>query len=484
MKKFFAKYWFAVVSCLALAVAIGCSIFCFVALGNNDKADTTSIGYIGYGNKTNPDEVKSYLSSRVSSWKKDTEYTIEYQGTIYQIQTEGEDGEKNKLSILDFDADKTYRLAKKNTQGNPAYFNLNQVELEQMYQDMTNVYGLETVNGIDRDKLASVIMSAAQKLTRTIEIPLHTCLTDSVKKYNYSGWTKILSGLEEADVLALDGKEIEINAGYFSLLDAASKEYPLDENRDDLGNLISTSESKYDLRSLTNRQLSILASGMACVIQETSFQAITKTQEENYNVSYSTNSIDDILVMVVRPNSDKDLNSFDFSFVNPEKYSFTFTMEKRNDGEIEFKLTGFKYAYTYEIVKSVKTLEYETVLKDVTETEDFPSFENNAEKEAYLILEGYTRMDLIDFFILYKDQLFESDVTEEEIRNDAAVYEGSYIYIKTNIEGKVGYQVDYYRKIIKPTGETELLPQTIYTVSESFWEIDEEILYCTFMKNA
>ena len=87
MKKFLSKYWYAIVVSVALAVAITLSIVCFVTLGGKTKVDTTSVGYIGFGNRTSETEIKNYLSNRVSSWKKDTNYTIEYQGTTFVIQT-------------------------------------------------------------------------------------------------------------------------------------------------------------------------------------------------------------------------------------------------------------------------------------------------------------------------------------------------------------------------------------------------------------
>jgi hypothetical protein len=204
MKKFLSKYWFVFVSSFALALSIGAAIFCFVVLGGDTAVDTTSIGYIGFGNRKDETQIKTYLSTRINQWQQDTDYSIEYQGTIYKIQFEEEVGDNikiTKLPILKFDADKSYRLAEKNKQGNLAYFNENNEAVEQMYQDMISVYGLETVNGIDKTKLMDIIMKAAQKLTRTIEIPLHECLKDEIKKNSINRF--MLLNISEEDVLAL-----------------------------------------------------------------------------------------------------------------------------------------------------------------------------------------------------------------------------------------------------------------------------------------
>lgn len=484
MKKFFNKYWYAIVVSAALLVAITLSIVCFVTLGGNTKVDTTSVGYIGFGNRTSETEIKNYLSNRVSSWKKDTNYTIEYQGTTFVIQTKNEENPEqyDRLSILDFDVDKTYKLAKKNVQGNPAYFNINSDALADMTEEMVRTFGLETVNGIDMEVLLDKITRAAQSLTRTIEIPLHECLKEAVKKYEYSGWIFSLSNLEHDDVLALDGKEIVIESGYFSLLNLASIAYDPDPILDENNNVTGYKQNKYDLSTLSNRQLSILASGLARVIQETSFQAITKTQEEAYNVSYATGSIDDVLVLVTRPNSPADLNSFDFSFVNPEKYSFTFTVSRKADDQLEFKLIGYKYAVDYEIVKSVKELNYVTILKDFSKDESLNGMEDS-EKKAYLIENGYEVMTALEFSIKYKEILFEGEeITDEEIEKELGEMAGMKFYVKTVVEGKTGYEVSYYRRIIKPDGTSSLSPQTIYTQAECFWQINEVINYVSFTK--
>lgn len=484
MKKFLSKYWYAIVVSVALAVAITLSIVCFVTLGGNTKVDTTSVGYIGFGNRTSETEIKNYLSNRVSSWKKDTNYTIEYQGTTFVIQTRNEDNPEqyDRLSILDFDVDKTYKLAKKNVQGNPAYFNINNDALADMHEEMVRTFGLETVNGIDMEVLLGRITKAAQTLTRTIEIPLHECLNEAVKKYEYNGWIFSLMNLDKADVLALDGKEIEINPGYFSLLNLASIAHDPDQILDENNQVIGYKQNKYDLSTLTNRQLSILASGLAKVIQETSFQAITKTQEEGYKVSYATGTIEDILVSIIKPNSQTDLNSFDFSFVNPEKYSFTFTISRKADDQLEFKLIGYKYAVDYEIVKSVTELAYKTTIKEIPSSDASFGEMTDDEKKAYLIENGYERMTYLEYCIKYKDVIFEGENFSDKEIEEGLGELGSYdCFVKVETEGKTGYQVDYYRRVVHPDGTVEPLSQTIYTSPECFWQVDEVVSSVSFL---
>ena len=485
MKKFLSKYWFVFVSSFALVLSIGAAVFCFVVLGGDTAVDTTSIGYIGFGNRKDEAQIKTYLTNRVKQWQQDTDYSIEYQGTIYKIQFEEilADGnvKVDKLPILDFNADKTYSMAKKNTQGNPAFFNEDNEAVERMYQEMVSVYGLETVNGIDKTTLMDTIMKAAQKLTRTIEIPLHECLKDEIKKNSIN--KTILSELSVDDVLALDGKEIIIEAGYFSLLEKAYTPYPAEVEKDDMGNIISEKESKYDLRSLTNRQLCILGSGLAKVIQPTSFQAISKSQEEDYKVSYATGSIDDILVYVAKPNSSLDLNSFDLSFVNPEKYSFTFTITKKSDTELEFELVGYKYAYDYEVVKSITELPFERILHDASKEKEIQNITDPIEKDAYLVGLGYQKTNMYDFLIEYYVEFSSGTnltMTPEEIEEGKEELLLIPIYVLIDIKGEIGYQVNYYRKITRPDGTSELSTQTIYTAPDNFWPIDEEIKFVMF----
>ncbi len=468
MKKFLERYWYVIVTCLVLVISISGAIACVVLLGNTADVNTTSIGYISYLNDKDERKIKTDLSTKIETWKNSTNYTIEFQGIKYKIEN---------LDIIDFDVDKTYSLAPKNTQNNKAYFTSNAENVTILEGNLNQTFGTAIINDFDDELFVAAVVEIAKNLTRTYEFKLTDFLEDGANLKTNDTWSTKFENLDPSDVAALEGKEIVINSGYFSLLDEYKKNYdPIvvdgvsTPNKQDLSFLAD------DPTRLSER-LSIIASAMAKVIQTTSFQAIKKTQKHPFGVPYATGRTSDILVYVTDSNSALDLNKLDFTFVNPENYEFTFKMEYKSETELEFRLYGYQYSSIYEVVTRNKTLAYKTLGKDLSLDAGFNAL-SDEEKSAYYSQEGYELMDFVTFAKKYKAIVFPGEnVTDEEIDAEASAMANMAVWVKVTTEGINGTQVDYYRKTELPDGSTSISNATIYTSPDVFYATDEIVSY-------
>lgn len=286
---------------LALSITFAGLTLAVFSIGST--VDHTSIGFIYLGN-FKEDQYGTVISREVDLWKDDADYRILYQDYSYIID----------LNILDLDLDTTLLNIEKN-QKNQAYFNLSNDQSIILRDEIETQFTLSLTSTFDMSSFVNDLLDDADNLKTLkvyeLEAYLNPDLATTVLDH------KTMSSITNTDVDTIISQVTTINI-------AANERFSL---LDQLGDL-----------TLSNEQLSIIASGIQSVTMNTNFNGFIF--EQNYTLpSWATSGQN---VRILR------INQFDLTFFNGFDFNYQITIQKINDTTLEFSLLGYPLITSYE----------------------------------------------------------------------------------------------------------------------------------------
>lgn len=256
------------------------------------------------------------------------------------------------LDILTFDYEATNRNLVNDSSDNDAVFTISAANKEALYQSLTDTFGAEVTSDTYflYNKLVDQILKDACEMNTKCDYDMWDYLTTS--------WTDDL--VSQVDIENLSVERVNF---LFDIFDG--KEIVLAPQKSEEGKLgFSTidffSKEEFTNVGLTSSDMSIIATGFAAVVQNTSLTVTVKNQGYISDRYYAYQD------MTARVNI-KD--GTDLRIINPETHAYIITIEKGEsiiDGKtsLKFKLNGCKFINKYTITKNETSLGYSTIYDD------------------------------------------------------------------------------------------------------------------------
>ncbi len=305
MKHKIKKNLYLIITSIVFGFSVIFSAVIFISLEVEGELNRTSVGFIYLGDKS-PNQYQSILSSEVNRWSNTANYTVYFQEYKHELD----------MTYFSFDITKTIQLLRKNI-NNRAYFSLSMENQLQLEQDLRDQFTNLIIDEFDLERFVEDILRDMQVLFVKKEYQLETYLNEEISKTVIDVTQVTHIALDDVDFISEHIEEIVIPKNQrFSLLQA-------------LSNL-----------SLTNNQLSIIASGIQGVVDVSSMSGFTYEQNRILP-SWSTPGQNVRILQV---------NKYDFTFFNHLNYALTVTIEKIDDTTLEFKLIGYPYVTHYQVV--------------------------------------------------------------------------------------------------------------------------------------
>lgn len=366
------KNGYAVIVLILFIIAVSMLVLFLALFSSSTAVDGTTVGSVYIGDqKPNTDGRKQKLTKGVNDWKKDARYTISFQNYSYTIgrsdklDEEGNpmyDEEGNQLfndlglDILAFDYEATNRNINNGSADNDAVFVISAENKASLYQILVDTFGSEVTSDTYflYDELVKNIINDANQMNTKCDYDLYDYLNtswadDLVSQVDIENLTT-----EKVDFLfdIFDGKEI-------SIAPQKSEEGKLGFSAVDF-----FSKEEFANVGLTSSDMSIIATGFAAVVQNTSLTVTVKNQGYVSDRYYAYND------MTARVNI-KD--GTDLRIMNPESHAYIITIEKGEkiiDGKtsLKFKLNGCKFINKYTITKNETLIDY-SILYDERSTD-------------------------------------------------------------------------------------------------------------------
>lgn len=361
----------------------------FVALFSESTAvDSTTVGNIYIGDISDETKKRQTLTNGVNTWKEEALYTISFQGVDVVIGRTNQVDENNQnkvdedgnllynykgLEFLTFDYDSTMSHLAANS-SNIAYYTIDETKKQAFYNVLVANYGTTVCddNALEFDILVRDIQVAAREMTTIVDFNLYDYLKESFTNTTVTSIPLTNLNSETVDQLAelFDGERIEL--------------LPQELTKNKLGFSAIEYFSNGKFSDLTSAEMSIIATGLAAVVQETSFTVTVKNQGYVSDRYYAYDG------MTARINI-KD--GTDLRIINPEDSSYYVSIVKTYDcdNELKFILTGCLFMVEYTVVKTSTTIPYaiEYAAKESSFTYDGSNklMGNDTEKGCYYLIE-------------------------------------------------------------------------------------------------
>ena len=372
-------YAVAVILLFAIATAM---LALFLALySSSTSVDGTVVGSVYIGDeKPNSSARQKKLEDGVKKWKKDAMYTISFQDVnlvigrtpvldenneqAYDKDENGEyilDDEGNKipsydyngLTILDFDYKTTNANIINGSSDNLASFTISNESRIEFKKLLVEYFGSEITSDqyFLYQKLEDAIIENANSMTSKCDFDLYDYVTP--------GWNDTYVG-EQVQIEHLDEGDVK------KLVDIFKNEkieiYPQSDpsGKGKLGFSAVEYFSQPQFQTLSSAYMSIIATGLAAVVQKTSLYVTVKNQGYMNDQYYAYNG------MTARVNV-KD--GTDLRIMNPETNSYVVSVTRGVDGNdgtasLQFKIEGCKFINKYEVKKQTTEIKYEIVYND------------------------------------------------------------------------------------------------------------------------
>ena len=370
------KNGYAVIVIILFVIALAMFTLFIALFSSSTSVDGTTVGSVYIGDQKTEKGRTDKLLQKVGEWQKNAIYTISYQNVSLTIGDEpvideetqkpkkeiDEDGNEyivykhNGLDILDFNVKKTVSSIIADSANNAAYFDITDQKKEEFFQQLVSHFGTEITDDIvfDYDRLISEIKESASKMTTKADFDLAS------DYYTSSDWNNtevkhieiegLDSGLVDKLVEKFDGVQIEI--------------LPQKDPNGKLG--FSAIEFFQDpaFSELTSAQMSIIATGIAAVVRDTSLTVTVKNQ------GYVTDKYYAYENMTARINI-KD--GTDLRIINPETTSYFIKVSKgrddiKKDTSLSFDLWGCKFIHKYSTTCTETIYNYSVIYDDRSTT--------------------------------------------------------------------------------------------------------------------
>lgn len=331
MKHKIKKNLYLIITSIVFGFSVIFSAVIFISLEVEGELNRTSVGFIYLGDKS-PSQYNSILSLEVNRWANNANYTVYFQEYTYDIE----------MAYFTFDITKTLQLLRKNI-NNRAYFTLsteNQLLLE---QDLRNQFTDLIIDEFDLESFVDDILRDLQVLFVKKEYQLETYLNEDISKTVIDVTQVTNVALDDVDYISEHIEEIIIPKNQrFSLLQTLSH------------------------LTLTNNQLSIIASGIQGVVDISSMSGFT--YEQNRILPPWSTPGQNVRILQV--------NKYDFTFFNHLNYALSVSIEKIDDITLEFKLIGYPYVTNYQVVSvDLMVIPFATIIYQDSQIVDDPNVE-------------------------------------------------------------------------------------------------------------
>jgi len=294
---------------VAISSLLIASIFAttiFIIFEGMAKIDQTTVGYVFLGNRLE-EEYPDVLSREILIWKNNADYKIVYQEHTLQID----------LGLFTFDLQSTINQIERNQQ-NLAVFSLSQ-ENRMILSDEIN--GFFTPSELTTAEIDAFIE----------EISIDLGLLFSRKVYQLEDYLLPIyaqSVLDQATITTINPNDVSSIVSTITSINV-----PMDARFSLLNTLSQT--------SLSNEQLSIIASGILGVSGKVNFNGFIFEK----NVAMPLWADYGMNVRILR------VNQFDLTFYNYAMQNLTIEIEQVDASTLVFKLIGYPQITHYEFEK-------------------------------------------------------------------------------------------------------------------------------------
>ena len=380
------KNGYAAIVIILFAIAFAMLVLFLALFSSSTAVDGTTVGSVYIGDqKPNTEARKQKLTKGVNDWKKDARYTISFQNYSFTIgRTDKLDDEGNPmydddgnqlfndvgLAILDFDYEATNKNIVNNSSDNDAVFKISDANKAALYQTLVDTFGAEVTTDTYFlfDELVKNILKDACEMNTKCDYDLYDYLNTS--------WADDL--VNQIDIENLTTEKVKFLSELF-----ADKKIVIAPQKSEEGKLgFSTvdffSKDEFANVGLTSSDMSIIATGFAAVVQNSSLTVTVKNQGYISDRYYA---YDD---MTARVNI-KD--GTDLRIMNPETHEYVITIQQGEniiDGKtsLKFKLSGCKFVNKYTITKKEKAIDYSIVYDERATDFDYDPNDPNMGKDT------------------------------------------------------------------------------------------------------
>ncbi|MDX9691704.1 MAG: hypothetical protein RBT45_04550 [Acholeplasmataceae bacterium] len=351
----FKKNLYLIITAITFGLSVIFAAVIFISLEVEGELNRTSVGFIYLGDKTE-NQYSSILSQEINKWSNEAIYTVYFQEYTFDLD----------LSLFDFDNSKTLQLLRTNV-NNRAYFDLSETNEALLENQLRQQFSDEIIEEFDMESFVDDVISDMQLLFIKKEYQLESYLSESIAETVIDSTTITLINVLDVNRIVDTVTEIIIpKNSRFSLLKALES------------------------YTLTNNQLSIIASGIQGIVDVTSMSGFS--YEQNRILPIWSTPGQNVRILQV--------NKYDFTFFNHLNYELTVTIDQVDEQTLEFRLIGYPFVTTYEVVAvDLMIIPYPTLYYDNETIISDPNVEiTDSETETYYRLKV---QDGIDGLVIY-----------------------------------------------------------------------------------
>lgn len=335
---FYKKHILLIVALISMAFALGFSVYALITYQVDASIEDTVAGNIFIDNDS-PTDVARALNFGIDAWENNATFNITYQNKTYD----------NILFWFEFDLATTMDFLVFGAE-NDVYFTISDTNKGSLIEEMSEVFGDDLLLVFDDDAFISDIVNDLKQMYYLKSYHAEEYLSLESKDSIIDSF--VMNSITPLNVTAISSTVSQIDIPSFSRF-----------------SLLSSLSDK----SLSNEQLSIIASGIEKVILKSYFSGITKSQYINLP-SWATPG-GNVRILKV--------NHIDFQFYNDLELAYYITIELENSTSLRFTLHGYPNSDSIDIdVSDDIILPFETQI--------FPDNTINALTDGVVIEETLT----------------------------------------------------------------------------------------------
>lgn len=321
MGKEIRKNIYSIIVIFLFILSIGFAFATFHLIGVLNQPNQTYVGTIAISNYEE-NQYSSIIASNLNDWKDDSNYTISYQNFKVDIN----------FDYFEADIDLTINQLEEN-EINSLVYSITDANKNLFEQNLSTNFTTDIITLIDLDSLLEDIFADIEIMSVLNNYDLINYFDDGVENTILSSSTMI--NLDNNDVTNITSKIVSLG------IKKESRFYLLEE---------------INGITLTNNQLSIIASGIQAVTMNSNLNAFI-FEQNNILPSWGQEGMN---VRILQT------NTYDFSFYNDFDYSMSINITKNDDNSITFELIGYPFVCSYATINS-----------EVTEVDFGTIYENN-----------------------------------------------------------------------------------------------------------
>lgn len=302
MGKEIRKNVYTVIVIILFILSIGFATATFHLLGVLEKSSETYVGTIAVSNYEE-NQYANIISGALLDWEENADYQISYQNIDLNVS----------LDYFEVDINSTVAQIQED-KINKVVFIISDANKTLFTEALSTKYSSNIINQIDVDALLDDIISNLETMSVLNNYYLEDYFNEGAENTVLSSY--ILINLDAGDVDAITNNITTFEIDKLSRFDL------LDQTTD---------------FTLTNNQLSILASGIQLVSMDSNLNAFIFEQ----NIELPSWGLEGGNVRILQT------NHYNFSLFNNFNYSMTLTISKNDANSITFELIGYPFSCDY-----------------------------------------------------------------------------------------------------------------------------------------